>query len=60
MGEIFFATLAANLGSGLDPHPAYAGALRNAVIYNVIVFAVLAASVWRLPAPPAVSVNRRA
>ncbi len=53
MGEIFFATLAGNLGAGLAPHPAYAGALRNAVIYNLIVFAVLAALVWRLPAPKA-------
>jgi EmrB/QacA subfamily drug resistance transporter len=58
MGEIFFATLAANLGSGLAPHPAYAGALRAAVIYNVIVFAALAALVWRLPAPRASTVSR--
>jgi hypothetical protein len=53
MGEIFFATLARDLGAGMAPHPAYAEALRNAVIYNVIVFSVLAALVWRLPAPPA-------
>lgn len=53
MGEIFFATLARNLSAGLDPHPAYATALTNAVIYNVIVFAMIAALVWRLPAPKA-------
>jgi len=59
MGEIFFATLALNLGAGMAPHPAYAEALRNAVLYNLIVFAVLATLVWRLPPPP-VPVNRPA
>lgn len=53
MGEIFFATLAASLGGGMEPHPAYAGALRNAVLYNLIVFAVIAVLVWRLPKPRA-------
>jgi hypothetical protein len=51
MGEIFFASLAASLAGGIAPHPAYAGALRNAVIYYVIVFAAIAVLVWRLPAP---------
>jgi EmrB/QacA subfamily drug resistance transporter len=50
MGEIFFSTLM-RAGAGAASHAVYADALRNALIYNLFAYAVIAAAVWLLPRP---------
>lgn len=51
MGEMFFSTLAAAMKTGGAPHAAFATAIDYALIYNVVVFAAVAALVWALPRP---------
>ena len=48
MGQIFFATL---MTGGAEPHAVYAHALRLALIYSIIAFAVISVAVWLLPKP---------
>jgi EmrB/QacA subfamily drug resistance transporter len=57
MGEMFFATLGPALAAGGDPHPAYAGAITFALIYNIVMFAAVGLMVWLLPRPGAVAVR---
>ena len=51
MGEVFFSTLAPAMKTGGAPHAAFATAIDHALIYNVVVFAAVAALVWALPRP---------
>ncbi len=51
-GQIFFSTLEADFRSGSMPHPAFVDSLGNALIYEVIAFALVAVLVYFLPAPP--------
>ena len=50
MGEIFFSTLM-KAAAGSDAHAVYSEALRYALFYNTIAFAVISAAVWLLPKP---------
>jgi EmrB/QacA subfamily drug resistance transporter len=57
MGEMFFATLGPALAAGGDPHPAYAGAITFALIYNIVMFGAVGLMVWLLPRPGAAAVR---
>ncbi|SEM69584.1 drug resistance transporter, EmrB/QacA subfamily [Loktanella fryxellensis] len=51
MGQLFFAHLAAGLQAGGDPVSVYSDGLRMALWFSTASFLLLAAAVWRLPAP---------
>jgi hypothetical protein len=53
VGEIFFASLAKSFAAGAAPHAAFVGAAKNAMIYEIAAFALMAAMVPLLkPAAP--------
>ena len=52
VGELFFSKLTAALASGSLPHPAFAAAARQGLIYEIAVFAIMAAMVPLLKAAP--------
>ena len=58
MGQLFFAHVAHGMQSGGARVPVYSEALQMALWFSTATFLLLAASVWRLPAPEAAKLDK--
>ena len=58
MGQLFFAHVAHGLQAGGAKVPVYSEALQIALWFSTATFLLLAASVWRLPAPEAAKLDK--
>jgi len=52
VGEIFFSSLHSDMQAGMAPHAAFVGSLADALVYNLVAFAIVVLMVFLLKAPP--------